>query len=974
MKAGAPWREDMVQEMHDLTAHVRDIDHDKRVQFLNSTWSGISGLVDALNTDSDAGCSNESVALRREFFGSNSMPEPPRRSFLSMLWDAAKEPTMVVLAICAAVSVAFGAAFPESVYESDCQCIVTDTSGWIEGVAIFVAVVVVVLSGALQDYDKERKFRALHSHDVRHVRVVRDGSEIWVDTSEVVVGDQVVLECGMQNPCDGFVTYAEGLEVDESSVTGEADAVPKASAAHCKEGDCFILSNTLIVQGRGHMVATEVGRHSTWGHTLLDMSTQETGDTPLQKKLWRLIKSLGKLGLFLCTIVFIILYLYWALDTAALISQTAWSTGYVSGLVECVIVAVTLLVVVIPEGLPLAVMIALAYSMKAMTREKCLVRQLAACETMGSATAICSDKTGTLTQNRMKVTYAWLGDCFYESGANDFHKDFWNILKDSIALNSTAMRQDGAVVGSPTEMALLNFVDEVQHSSDFFVQVRQDQASRRIIQIPFSSETKRMVTLMSLSNDDGSTRLHCKGAPDRLLDQCANMMRATDGSIIDLDRAKASKIIEDYAAKGLRTLLVGYQDNVKDPHEAVLSMTLLAIFGIEDPVREEVPEAVRQCFSAGIKVRMVTGDNIATAVTVAQQCGIKTPDGVAMTGAEFASMSDDDVSKILPKLQVLARSQPSDKLRLVRLLQKSGEVVGVTGDGTNDAPALKEADVGMAMGVSGTDVAKQACDIIIMDDNFRSVVTCVKWGRGVFDSIRKFLQFQLTGTFAALCIVFIGAVSRLGTPLRAIQLLWVHMCFDTLAGLALATEPPSEALLLRRPHASSDPTIDNRMMKHILGQTVYQVAALVAVMFSGYMIPWSSGPIQPQSRTLYTMVFNIFVWCQLSNEFNCRSIDDNQNIFRGLHRAWLFIVVVSVSAVIQVIIIEFGSTVFYVNPLPWDQWLFCLLFGLLPLPLGVVLRAIPVPETPMAELVKNKIWPRPSITLATKAEIPGEIV
>ena len=348
-----------------------------------------------------------------------------------------------------------------------------------------------------------------------------------------------------------------------------------------------------------------------------------------------------------------------------------------------------------------------------------------------------------------------------------------------------------------------------------------------------------------------------------------------------------------------------------------------------------------------------------TAVKIAEQCGIKTANGTAMSGPEFRSLSDEEIDRVIPQLQVLARCMPSDKLRLVQRLRALNQIVAVTGDGTNDAPALKEADVGLAMGLAGTDVAKEASDIIITDDNFSSIVQAVKWGRNVFKSVRKFLQFQLTVNLVATALVFIGAVTNYGTPLRAVQLLWINLIMDTLAALALATEPPTETLLNNPPRGREEPIINNVMWRNIAGHVLYQLAVSLALVYAGDLIPWTTGRVVRQSRAHYTIVFNAFVWCQLFNEINARSVDDDhQGVFKGVLQSYIFVIVVLASVALQVIIVQFGGDAFKVVPLSWDQWLFCVGIGSLELVVGFILRSgcIPVPETPFAVLFRQKCF------------------
>lgn len=903
-----------------------------------------------------------------------------------MIWEHCLDSTIIILSIAAVVSLALGLAFPEQFFNPDCMCIDTDSTAWVEGVAILVAVIVIVMVGSLQDYDKELKFRALGKEDKRFIKVVRGGSPLEVRTNEVVVGDIVLLEWGKFIPADGYLISGDSLKVDESSVSGEAEPVGKSA------NDPWLMTNCSVTQGSGRMLVGAVGEHTEWGRTLQNLQESDFEETPLQQDLGEIVIGISKFGAFFGTITFFVLAIYWAVDTGDLISVTAWSDTYIRGIVDALIIGITLLVVGIPEGLPLAVIISLAYSMKAMTKDNNLVRHLQSCETMGGATNICSDKTGTLTLNQMTVKEAWIGMQRAESvpwNASEVHlsPDFWHILRSGVALNATAMRQldkDSGlpkVVGMPTEMSLMDMVDVVEGNKalvGYYDELRKQEAQNLVVQMPYNSANKYMTTIYYVPQLD-VLRIFVKGAPEMLIHGCTHLQRG-DGSLVECtekDRDEMRAVVSRFAASAYRTLLVGFRDvpaslYLRNPEAPVAakdsdagryyvdlkaepldrSIVIQGIFGIEDPVRPEVPLAVATCLDAGITVRMLTGDHPDTATKIAEQCGIKTSKGIVVLGEEFRTWSDEHVDRMLPQLQVMARCQPADKLRLVKRLRHLNQIVAVTGDGTNDAPALKEADVGLAMGIAGTDVAKEACDIIIMDDNFKSIVSSVKWGRNVYESVRKFLQFQLTVNLAALALVFIGAVSRYGAPLRAVQLLWVNLIMDTLAALALATEPPTDALLLQKPHGKTERIVNNIMWKHIVGHALFQLGSLLALLYAAHLIPWTTGTLPVQSTAHYTIVFNTFVWEQLFNELNARSIDDHQNIFSGLHKSYIFIGVLVVSAGLQAIIVEFGGAAFKCTGLSWDQWLFCIAIGALELPLGFLLRMIPVPERHFIDIMQ----------------------
>ncbi|XP_054243346.1 plasma membrane calcium-transporting ATPase 2 isoform X9 [Indicator indicator] len=700
----------------------------------------------------------------------------------------------------------------------------------------------------------------------------------------------------------------------------------------------------------------------------------------LQGKLTKLAVQIGKAGLVMSAITVIILVLYFAIDTFV-VNKKPWlpecTPVYVQYFVKFFIIGVTVLVVAVPEGLPLAVTISLAYSVKKMMKDNNLVRHLDACETMGNATAICSDKTGTLTTNRMTVVQAYVGDVHYKEipDPDSVPAKTLELLVNAIAINSAYTtkilppEKEGGLprqVGNKTECGLLGFVLDLKQD---YEPVRNLIPEEKLYKVyTFNSVRKSMSTVIKMP--DGSFRMYSKGASEIVLKKCSRILNSAGEPRIFRPRDRdemVKKVIEPMACDGLRTICVAFRDFNSSPepdwdneNDILSDLTCICVVGIEDPVRPEVPEAIRKCQRAGITVRMVTGDNINTARAIAIKCGIIHPgeDFLCLEGKEFnrrirnekGEIEQERIDKIWPKLRVLARSSPTDKHTLVKGIIDSTQVeqrqvVAVTGDGTNDGPALKKADVGFAMGIAGTDVAKEASDIILTDDNFSSIVKAVMWGRNVYDSISKFLQFQLTVNIVAVIVAFTGACITQDSPLKAVQMLWVNLIMDTFASLALATEPPTEALLLRKPYGRNKPLISRTMMKNILGHAVYQLTLIFTLLFVGEkMFKIDSGrnaPLHSPPSEHYTIIFNTFVMMQLFNEINARKIHGERNVFDGIFRNPIFCTIVLGTFAIQIVIVQFGGKPFSCSPLQLDQWMWCVFIGLGELVWGQVIATIP---------------------------------
>ncbi|KAF9910365.1 hypothetical protein BX616_010882 [Lobosporangium transversale] len=934
---------------------------------LPSQMGGIQEICKALKVDpnvglhsdeapeSSLGKSNElKFAARSKAFGRNILPAVKSTTFFEFVKKTFNDRTLILLSIAAFVSLGV------SVYQDYGPQ--HDPSeprvGWVEGAAILAAVAAVVFTNAINDYQKERQFRKLDAKkEDRCVTLLRDGREQEVNVKEIQVGDIMLLQPGDLLKVDGIVLTCHNITCDESSATGESDAVKKDT-----EEKCYIISGSKILDGSGTMLVTAVGPNSFFGKTMMAMREATPEETPLQAKLGALAESIAKLGMASSISMLAILAVKYFVKAALSNKPFPSITDIFSDMIKIIIQAITIIVVAVPEGLPMAVTLALAYATTQMLKDNNLVRVLSACETMGNATTVCSDKTGTLTQNKMAVVEGTLSALSFNSidgiktWKNEVPPEAVNLVIEGIAVNSSAFEdkdQNGNIefIGSKTESALLGFI---KHLGVSYKTIRSDV--KVVKMYPFSSAKKTMSCVVQSPQGKEPYRLYVKGASEIVMDYCTHY-RDSEGELKPLDddsRIKFDQIISQYADKALRTIALCYRDvsssefkkfeEEEAPHEKLIC---LGIVGIRDPLRPGVIESVRKFARAGVTVRMITGDNIQTACAIAAEAGILTKGGVAMTGPEFRELTEEGQTETVKRLQVLARSSPTDKTLVVRRLQELGEIVAVTGDGTNDGPALKTADVGFSMGIAGTEVAKEASEIILMDDNFSSILKALMWGRSINDSVQKFLQFQLGVNISAVTLSFISAATSDNNQsvLSAVQLLWVNLIMDTLAALALATEPPTLDILDRFPIAKSAPLITFSMWKMILGQAIFQIALNLTLLKYGaqlFHLQSQDGTISPEHRlTLRTMIFNIFVFLQLFNELNCRRIDDTLNVFKNLKNNTIFILVQIIVVAGQVIIVQFGGQAFKTTPLTAHQWMLTILIGSMSLPMGVFLRLIP---------------------------------
>ena len=817
------------------------------------------------------GLSAAEVLISREEHGQNVLTPPKRPSMWRLYLEKYEDPMVRILLVAAVVSLIL--AFVKQ--------------DFLETVGIIAAVVLATTVGFYFERDAARKFDVLTQlGEEQPVKVIRDGRVQEIARRDVVVGDIVMVETGDEIPADGQLLEAIDLQVDESSLTGEAMTTKEVRGersevsgeeAYAKDQ---LLRSSMVMSGSGLYGVTAVGDETEIGH-VARQSTEITGvKTPLNIQLDRLAKLISKVGIGLSAAAFVVFLVH------DILSNELWRTTDYVGMTEVVLkyfmMAVTLIVMAVPEGLPMAVTLALALNMRRMLKSNNLVRKLQASETMGAVTCICTDKTGTLTENRMTVAEMQTID---PTGETRRHEQP-SAIAMAIALNTTATHD----VGNPTEQALLRWL--VAQGVDY-QQLRETHPITA--REPFSTERKYMSTTV------GDT-IYIKGAPEIVMAMC---------EMTDEERQQAEAQLAEWQQHAMRTLAIAAGSRFM-----VNGLRLLAIVAISDPLRKEVPSAIRQCGQAGIDVKIVTGDTTATALEIAQQCGI-TESGnhgttESITGAEFAALSDNEALQMVKSLKVMSRARPTDKQRLVALLQQRGEVVAVTGDGTNDAPALNRAHVGLSLG-SGTSVAKEASDITLIDDSFRSIVHAVMWGRSLYKNIQRFIFFQLVVNVTALLLVLCGAFVGTEMPLTITQILWVNLIMDTFAAMALASLPPSREVMQEKPRSQDAFIITRPMIRGIgiIGGLFFVVTFALLYYFERI------AGVDPKELTIF---FCIFVMLQWWNLFNAKQLGSSYSAFRRLWACRGFLFVLAMVLAGQWLIVTFGGKMFRTVPLEWPCW------------------------------------------------------
>jgi Ca2+-transporting ATPase len=864
------------------------------------------------------GLTSEEARKSREAYGANVLTPPVRTHWFKAFCAKFKDPTVMLL--LGATLICFVLGFFQGSFT--------------ESIAILIAVILSTFVAFISEYRAGKEFDSINRmEDNVTAKVVRDGRPVRIPISEVVVGDLVFVEQGTEIPADGTLIDAINLIINESTLSGEAIPCVKSSEPPAPVDDddeeeydtagtagaypqnC-VYRGTTVVQGSGVMVVDEVGDKTEIGETARQSAVDNPEVSPLDKQLASLSRIIGIIGVSVSLLTFV----------------TLLTRGFVTGeiakgdvprnvaiITDFLMLAITLVVVAVPEGLTMSVALSLAYSLRKMSASDALVRKISACETMGAATVICTDKTGTLTQNRMSVNYCSvpLNPKFAEAVASN--------CSASLEITSEAPDEDGgkpvtriSVVGNATEGALLTYL--YKNGYDY----RQYRSSNYLIaHLPFSTENKYSASIVdsefvtSVGKDEYI--LYVKGDEDMVLAHCV---------LSDDDRESIADDIDDYESKGMKIIIFAQasvtrkyiglpinkivEESFSGGNASVSRLSYVGMAAIADPLRPDVNMAVKSCGYAGIEIKMITGDNSLTARETATQAGILTPyddEDCVITGSEFAEMDEDDALETARHIKVMCKARPTDKLRLVKVLQRDEEVVAVTGNGANDAPALNYADVGIAMG-TGTAVAKKASDIVLLDDSLSTIVTTVRWGRSLYLNIQKYLQYQLTINLVALCTALIGPIVGVEMPLTVMQILWINLIMDTFAAVALASEPSDVSVLKAKPRRIEDYIVTRRMLVDIIVQGFCFLIVLMVLLAA----------LSPLDRHGYSIFFTAFVLMQFWNLFNVRTLNSGNSAFRNLFKNYTFIVIAIVIFALQVVIVQFGGNLFRTAPLTLKEW------------------------------------------------------
>ena len=843
-------------------------------------------LLAKTGTDSEKGLKPEQVEKSRSTYGTNSFVRQSHESLAKRIWDASTEPMLVMLIFAAIITLAVNITryFTGGEYN------------FLECVGIFAAIALSVVITIITEGKSAKAFEALNKiNEDTLIKVIRNGEPQLITQKEIVVGDIIMIETGNKIVADGRLFSSNDLSVDESALTGESLPVKKDAEFVCQkstpvaERANMLYSGCFVSAGNGQMLVTGVGNDTEFGQIAQELSSIEKTTTPLQEKLDKLGKQITVLGASAAAIVF-------AIEVLQFVMNGQLNLDTVS---DAFITSIVLIVAAVPEGLPTIVAVSLALNIIKMSKENALVKKMIACETIGCVNIICSDKTGTLTENRMTVQKIYTGGELIDP---EQLKDEMLLKNYCINSNANISEEDGSwsFIGNPTEGSLLAAAakagvdyQELRHAAD-------------IVRVfPFSSQNKDMSTIV---RENGKEILYVKGNPEKIISLCTG--------ISEEEKEKNFHLMEEFQNKAGRLLAFAHKElegqyNDEEQDEVEQGLIYDGFVVISDPLSPDVYESIRNCRSAGIEVKMLTGDNIRTARAIANELHMLDDDHIAVEAADIEKLTDEDLKEALKKIQVIARSTPLVKMRVVKLLKEQGNVVAVTGDGINDAPAIKHADVGIAMGIAGTDVTKEASDMVLLDDSFSTIIKAVQWGRGIYENFKRFIQFQLTVNVSSVVVVICSILAGFSAPFTALELLWINIIMDGPPALTLGLEPIRPDLLKHKPTRRNENIISKKMLLRIFVNGIFISVIFMLQHFKNFL------GAAPEEEA--TVLFTLFVLFQLFNAFNCRELDDTP-MFKNLLKNKLMLGVFLLVLILQGIITQFGAAVFETVPLSAAMW------------------------------------------------------
>ena len=843
-------------------------------------------LLAKTGTDSEKGLNPEQVEKSRSTYGTNSFVRQSHESLAKRIWDASTEPMLVMLIFAAIITLAVNITryFTGGEYN------------FLECVGIFAAIALSVVITIITEGKSAKAFEALNKiNEDTLIKVIRNGEPQLITQKEIVVGDIIMIETGDKIVADGRLFSSNDLSVDESALTGESLPVKKDAEFVCQkstpvaERANMLYSGCFVSAGNGQMLVTGVGNDTEFGQIAQELSSIEKTTTPLQEKLDKLGKQITVLGASAAAIVF-------AIEVLQFVMNGQLNLDTVS---DAFITSIVLIVAAVPEGLPTIVAVSLALNIIKMSKENALVKKMIACETIGCVNIICSDKTGTLTENRMTVQKIYTGG---ELINPEQLKDEMLLKNYCINSNANISEEDGSwsFIGNPTEGSLLAAAAKAGVD---YQELRQAADIVRVF--PFSSQNKDMSTIV---RENGKEILYVKGNPEKIISLCTG--------ISEEEKEKNFHLMEEFQNKAGRLLAFAHKElegqyNDEEQDEVEQGLIYDGFVVISDPLSPDVYESIRNCRSAGIEVKMLTGDNIRTARAIANELHMLDDDHIAVEAADIEKLTDEELKEALKKIQVIARSTPLVKMRVVKLLKEQGNVVAVTGDGINDAPAIKHADVGIAMGIAGTDVTKEASDMVLLDDSFSTIIKAVQWGRGIYENFKRFIQFQLTVNVSSVVVVICSILAGFSAPFTALELLWINIIMDGPPALTLGLEPIRPDLLKHKPTRRNENIISKKMLLRIFVNGIFISVIFMLQHFKNFL------GAAPEEEA--TVLFTLFVLFQLFNAFNCRELDDTP-MFKNLLKNKLMLGVFLLVLILQGIITQFGAAVFETVPLSAAMW------------------------------------------------------